>query len=55
MLDEVNTETAVIVNPNFVMDAVLNDKLEYTNATLLSNSQNKLIKTLKKEKHEKQR
>jgi hypothetical protein len=32
---------------NFTFDLILNDKLEYTGATLLSKSQNRLIKTLK--------
>ena len=47
-----NTETAVIVDPNFVIQAVLDDKLDSTGAKLLSNSQSRLIKTLK-EKDEK--
>lgn len=49
-----NTETSVIVDPNFVIEAVLDDKLEYNDARLLSNSQQKLIKTLK-DNNEKQR
>jgi hypothetical protein len=53
-VNENNTETSVVVDPNFVIDAVLNDKLDYTGATLLSNSQNRLIKTLK-DNNEKQR
>lgn len=42
-----NTETVVIVEPNFVIEAVLDDKLDSTGAKLLSNSQKRLIKTLK--------
>ena len=42
-----NTETAVIVDPNFVIQAVLDDKLDSTGAKLLSKSQKRLIKTLK--------
>ena len=42
-----NTETSVIVDPNFVIQAVLDDKLDSTGAKLLSNSQRRLIKTLK--------
>ena len=49
-----STETVVIVEPNFVIEAVLDDKLEYNDARLLSNSQQKLIKTLK-DNNEKQR
>jgi len=49
-----STETVVIVEPNFVIEAVLDDKLEYNDARLLSNSQHKLIKTLK-DNNEKQR
>jgi hypothetical protein len=45
---ENNTETSVvIVDPNFVIQAVLDDKLDSTGAKLLSNSQKRLIKTLK--------
>jgi hypothetical protein len=39
---------------NFVVDVILNDKLDYISATLLSKSQSKLIKTLK-DNNEKQR
>ena len=49
-----NTETSLIVEPNFIIEAVLDDKLEYNDARLLSNSQQKLIKTLK-DNNEKQR
>jgi hypothetical protein len=42
-----NTETSVIVDPKFVIEAVLDDKLDSTGAKLLSNSQYRLIKTLK--------
>ena len=49
-----NTETVVVIEPNFVIEAVLDDKLEYNDARLLSNSQQKLIKTLK-DNNEKQR
>jgi hypothetical protein len=49
-----NTETVVVVDPNFVIEAILDDKLAYTGAKLLSNSQNRLIKTLK-DNNEKQR
>lgn len=49
-----NTETSVIIDSNFVTEALLNDKLDYTGARLLSKSQNKLIKTLK-DNNEKQR
>jgi hypothetical protein len=49
-----NTETAVIIDPNFVIQTVLDDKLDSTGAKLLSNSQHRLIKTLK-DKDEKQR
>jgi hypothetical protein len=51
---ENNTETSIIVDPNFVIQAVLDDKLDSTGAKLLSNSQYRLIKTLK-DKDEKQR
>lgn len=53
MINE-NTETAVIIDPNFVIEAVIDDKLDYTGSKLLSNSQKKLIKTLK-DNNEKQR
>jgi len=53
-MDNINTETVVVVDPGFVIEAVLDDKLEYTGAKLLSNSQNRLKKTLK-ENNEKQR
>ena len=49
-----NTETSVIVDSNFVIDEVLNDKLDYTYSRLLSKNQNRLIKTLK-DNNEKQR
>jgi hypothetical protein len=49
-----STETSVTVDPNFVIQTVLDDKLDSTGATLLSKNQNKLIKTLK-DKDEKQR
>jgi hypothetical protein len=42
-----STETVVIVEPNFVIQTVLDDKLDSTGAKLLSNSQKRLIKTLK--------
>ena len=42
-----STETSVMVDPNFVIQAVLDDKLDSTGAKLLSNSQRRLIKTLK--------
>jgi hypothetical protein len=42
-----NTETSVTVDPNFVIQTVLDDKLDSTGAKLLSNSQYRLIKTLK--------
>ena len=45
---ENNTETSVVItDPNFVIEAVLDDKLDSTGAKLLSNSQRRLIKTLK--------
>ena len=50
-----NTETSMVVNSNFAIDAVLNDKLDSTGVKLLSSIQNKLITLQKKEKHEKQR
>ena len=53
-MDNNNTETSVIVDPNFVIQAVLDDKLDSTGATLLSNNQRRLIKTLK-DNNEKQR
>ena len=53
-MDNNNTETSVIVDPNFVIQAVLDDKLDSTGATLLSKNQRRLIKTLK-DKDEKQR
>jgi hypothetical protein len=53
-MNNTTTETTVIVDSNFTIDAILNDKLDYTDQKLLSNSQFKLIKTLK-EKNEKQR
>lgn len=40
-------EVRVAVDSNFIMDAILNDKLDSTGARLLSNSQQKLIRTLK--------
>lgn len=40
-------EIEIVVDPNFVMDVVLNDKLDSTGAKLLSKSQNKLIRTVK--------
>ena len=48
-----NTETNILVNSNFAIDAVLNDKLDSTGIKLLSSTQNKLISLQKKEKHEK--
>ena len=53
-MENSNTETSVIVDPNFVIQTVLDDKLDSTGAKLLSNSQHRLIKTLK-DKDEKQR
>lgn len=53
MINE-NTETSVIVDPNFAIEAVIDDKLDYTGTKLLSNSQNRLTKTLK-DNNEKQR
>jgi hypothetical protein len=53
-MNEQNTETSIIIEPNFVIDAVIDDKLDYTGAKLLSDSQNRLIKTLK-DNNEKQR
>ena len=49
-----NTETSVVVDSNFIIDVLINDKLDYTATKLLSNSQNRLLKTLK-DKNEKQR
>ena len=46
-MTDTNTETSVVVEPGFVIEAVLDDKLDYTGAKLLSNSQNRLTKTLK--------
>lgn len=43
----VQNEVAIAVDSNFIMDAILNDKLDSTNAKLLSKSQQKLIRTLK--------
>ena len=51
---EENTETVVVMNSNLAIEAVLNDKLDYTSVRLLSNSQNKLIQ-LQKGNNEKQR
>lgn len=47
-------ESAVVVDSNFIVGLAIDDKLEYTGATLLSQSQNRLLKTLK-DKNEKQR
>lgn len=49
-----STETSVTVDPKFVFDALLDDKLDSTDTKLLSKNQNKLIKTLK-DNNEKQR
>lgn len=49
-----NSETSVTVDSNFIIDAVLNDKLDSTGIKLLSKSQSKLIKTIK-DNNEKQR
>jgi hypothetical protein len=46
-MENSNTETSVIVDPNFVIQTVLDDKLDSTGAKLLSKSQHRLIKTLK--------
>lgn len=51
---EENTETVVVLNSNLAIDAVLNDKLDYTSVRLLSDNQNKLIQ-LQKGNNEKQR
>ena len=40
-------EVRLVADSNFVMSAVLDDKLDSTQARLLSKSQNKLIRTLK--------
>ena len=40
------TETSIIVEPNFFIEAALDDKLS-SSIRLLSNSQQKLLKTLK--------
>lgn len=40
-------EVKLVVDPNFVMGAVLDDKLDSTQVKLLSKSQYKLIRTLK--------
>lgn len=40
-------DIAVAVNSNFIMGAILDDKLDSTQEKLLSKSQNKLIRTLK--------
>ena len=53
-IEKINTETAIVIQPNLALVAVLDDKLDYTGAKLLSNSQNRLIKTLK-DNNEKQR
>jgi hypothetical protein len=53
-MNKENTETSIVIEPNFVIDAVIDDKLDYTGAKLLSDSQHRLIKTLK-DKDEKQR
>lgn len=45
-------EITIAVDPNFVINAVLDDKLDSNGAKLLSKSQDKLIKTLK-DKNEK--
>ena len=47
-------DSAVVVDSQFVIGLALDDKLEYTGATLLSQSQNRLLKTLK-DNNEKQR
>jgi hypothetical protein len=47
-------ESAVVVDSNLVLSVAIDDKLEYTSATLLSQSQNRLLQTLK-DKNEKQR
>jgi hypothetical protein len=53
-MDNSNTETTITVDPNFAIQAVLDDKLEYNSVKLLSNSQNKLIST-QKDNNEEQR
>lgn len=42
-----NTETSVIIEPNFIIETILDDKLGSSTVRLLSNSQKKLLKTLK--------
>jgi hypothetical protein len=49
-----NSETSMLVDSNFIIEAVLNDKLDSTGIKLLSKSQSKLIKTIK-DNNEKQR
>jgi hypothetical protein len=51
-MDNSNTETTITVDSDFALEAVLGDKLEYTDIKLLSNSQNKLISS-QKDKNEK--
>ena len=53
-MNDQTTETSILVEPNFAIEAVIDDKLDYTGSELLSNSQKKLIKTLK-DNNEKQR
>lgn len=43
---------AALIDPNFVVNGFLGDKLDYTGARLMSKSQDKFIKTLK-DKNEK--
>ena len=43
----VQNEIAIAAQPNFAFGAVLDDKLDSTQAKLLSSSQQKLIRTLK--------
>ena len=42
-----STETSVVVDSNFAINTILEDKLDYAGITLLSQNQNKIIKTVK--------
>lgn len=54
-MKEDSTETSVVIaDSNFVIDTVLNDKLDYIGIKLLSRSRNKLLQK-QKDNNEEQR
>ena len=47
-MTEFSTETSVVIaDSNFVIDTILNDKLDYIGIKLLSSSRNKLLQKQK--------